>query len=62
MTYGLLVSRDGGRSFDVIASRRTRPFSKNVLLRGRRQNVLVGTACDGNGNCGVKVLGRFKRR
>jgi len=24
--------------------------------------VFVGTACDGNGNCGVKVLGRFKRR
>jgi hypothetical protein len=24
--------------------------------------VLVATACDGNGNCGVKVLGRFRRR
>ena len=62
VTYGMLVSRDGGRSFGVIGSRRARPFSKNVRLRGRRQNVLVGTACDGNGNCGVKVLGRFKRR
>jgi subtilisin family serine protease len=62
LTYGLLVSRDGGRSFGVIASRRTRPFAKNVRLKGRRSNVLVGTACDGNGNCGVKVLGRFKRR
>ncbi len=62
VTYGMLVSRDGGRSFGVIASRRARPFSKNVRLRGRRQNVLVGTACDGNGNCGVKILGRFKRR
>jgi subtilisin family serine protease len=62
LSYGLLVSRDGGRSFAVIASRRARPFSKTVRLRGRRQNVLVGTACDGNGNCGVKILGRFKRR
>ena len=62
LSYGLLVSRDGGRSFGVIASRRARPFTKNVRLRGRRSNVLVGTACDGNGNCGVKILGRFKRR
>jgi subtilisin family serine protease len=62
LSYGLLVSRDAGRSFNVIASRRARPFSKNVRLRGRRANVLVGTACDGNGNCGVKILGRFKRR
>jgi subtilisin family serine protease len=62
LTYGLLVSRDGGRNFGVVASRRLRPFSRNVRLRGRRQNMLVGTACDGNGNCGVKVLGRFKRR
>ena len=62
LTYGMLVSRDGGRNFGIVASRRKRPFSKNVLLRGRRQNVLVGTACDGNGNCGVKILGRFKRR
>jgi subtilisin family serine protease len=62
LSYGLLVSRNGGRSFAVVASRRQRPFSKTVRLRGRRQNVLVGTACDGNGNCGVKILGRFKRR
>jgi hypothetical protein len=61
VTYSLLVSRNGGRSFDVITSRR-RPFSKRVRIRGRRRNVLVGTACDGNGNCGVKLLGRFRRR
>ena len=60
--YGLLVSRDGGNSFNVLASRRKRPFTKNVLLRGRRSNVFAGIACDGNGNCGVKILGRFKRR
>jgi subtilisin family serine protease len=62
LSYGLLVSRNGGRSFSIIVSRRARPFSKNVRLRGRKQNVFVGTACDANGNCGVKVLGRFKQR
>jgi subtilisin family serine protease len=62
VTYGLLVSRNGGRSFSVVTSRRRRPFSRSVRIRGRRRNVLVGTACDGNGNCGVKVLGRFRRR
>ena len=62
LKYGLLVSRNGGRSFAVIASRRPRPFTKTIRLRGRRQNVLVGTACDRNGNCGVKTLGRFRRR
>ena len=62
VTYGLLLSRDAGRSFGVVVSRRPRPFSRNVRIRGSRRNVLVGTACDGNGNCGVKVLGRFKRR
>jgi Subtilase family len=62
VTYGLLVSRDGGQSFDVVTSRRRRPFSRTVRIRGARRNVLVSTACDGNGNCGVKRLGRFKRR
>jgi hypothetical protein len=62
VSYGMLVSRDGGNSFNVIASRRARPFAKNVLLRGRKPNVFAGIACDGNGNCGVKVLGRFRRR
>jgi subtilisin family serine protease len=62
LTYGLLVSRNGGRSYQVAASRRRRPFSKTVRIRGTRKNVLVATACDGNGNCGVKVLGRFRRR
>jgi subtilisin family serine protease len=59
--YGLLVSRNGGRSFRVVRSRR-RPFTVTVRLRGRRPNVFVGTACDGNGNCGVRRLGRFRRR
>ena len=60
VTYGLLVSRDGGRDFDAVVGGRRRPFSKAVRLRGARPNVLVATACDGNGNCGVRRLGRFK--
>ena len=60
--YGLLVSRDGGDSFDFVGSRRRRPFSRRVRIRGNMRNVLVSTACDRNGNCGVKILGRFKRR
>ena len=62
VTYGLLVSRNGGSTFTVLASRRRRPFRKTVRIRGARQNVLVSTACDANGNCGVKRLGRFRRR
>jgi subtilisin family serine protease len=62
LRYGLLVSRDGGNSFGVVASRRPRPFAKKVRLKGRKKNMFVVTACDGNGNCGVKILGRFKKR
>jgi subtilisin family serine protease len=62
VTYGLLVSRDGGNSFSIITSRRRRPFSRRVQIRGSRANLLVSTACDGNGNCGIKRLGRFRRR
>jgi SRSO17 transposase len=60
--YALLVSRNGGRSFRILASRRRHPFTKRVRIRGRRRNVIVSTACDRNGNCGVKRLGPFRRR
>jgi subtilisin family serine protease len=60
ITYGLLVSRDGGRSFDALARRRPSPISRTVRLRGTRANVLVATACDRNGNCSIKRLGRFR--
>ena len=33
-SYGLLVSRDGGSSFHILASRRSRAFTKNVRIRG----------------------------
>lgn len=59
VTYGLLVSRNGGRNFDVVAKRSKRPVRRTVALRGNRTNVLAATACDGNGNCAVKRLGRF---
>ena len=60
--YSLLVSRNAGRSFRFVRNGRRRPFRLNLALRGRRANVLVATACDYNGNCGVKRLGRFRRR
>jgi subtilisin family serine protease len=61
VTYGLLVSRDGGNGYDLVVSGRRRPFRKAIRLRGSRVNVFVASACDGNGNCGFKRLGRFKR-
>ena len=62
VTYSLLVSRDGGQTFGLVRNRRPRPFTASVALRGRRQNAIVSTACDGNGNCGIKRLGRFRAR
>jgi hypothetical protein len=38
---------------------RRRPFTRSVALRGNRRNVIVATACDGNGNCGVRRLGSY---
>jgi subtilisin family serine protease len=61
VTYGLLVSRDAGDDFDVVVRGRARPFRRAVRLRGRRVNVFLATACDGNGNCGVRRIGRFRR-
>jgi serine protease len=58
--YGLVVSRDGGESFDVLTRGRRNPVSRNVRLRGARANVLVATVCDRNGNCGIRRLGRFR--
>jgi subtilisin family serine protease len=60
VTYGLLVSRDGGHSFHVLVRPHRRPFRTAVQLRGRGTNVVTVTACDRNGNCGVKRLGRYR--
>jgi subtilisin family serine protease len=59
VTYNLVVSRNGGRNFQPVVVGRRRPFSRSVALRGNRRNVVVATACDGNGNCGVRRLGRY---
>jgi hypothetical protein len=59
--YRLLVSRNGGRSFSPVGPRQRSPISTTVPLRGRRANVLAAIACDRNGNCGVKRLGRYRR-
>ena len=59
VTYGLLVSRNGGQTFNAVTKRRNRPLRRSVLLRGTRTNVLAATACDRNGNCTVKRLGRY---
>jgi hypothetical protein len=61
LSYGLLVSRNGGRNYEVLKAR-GRPFSATVRIRGRRVNEILSAVCDGNGNCDEKVLGRFKRR
>ncbi len=58
--YRLIVSRDGGRSFDSLTRARRSPISRDVRLRGTRANVLIASACDHNGNCGIKRLGRFR--
>jgi subtilisin family serine protease len=59
ITYNLVVSRNGGRDFDPVVTGRRRPFTRSVALRGNRRNVIVATACDGNGNCGVTRLGSY---
>jgi subtilisin family serine protease len=60
VTYGLLVSRNGGRNFNIVASGRRRPIRRTFGLRGRVVNVVAVTACDGNGNCAVRRLGRYR--
>ncbi len=62
VTYGVLVSRDGRRSFTRVGSRSRRPLSGLVRLRGRRPNIFVAVTCDGNGNCSNRTLGAFRRR
>jgi subtilisin family serine protease len=59
VTYSLLVSRNAGRSFSVVTSRR-RPIRRIVALRGRRLNAVTASVCDGNGNCAVRRLGRYR--
>jgi subtilisin family serine protease len=62
VSYGLLVSRDGGRSFSSVVRQRRRPFRRTIRIQGSRANVVVAAVSDGNGNVGVKRLGRFRAR
>ncbi len=58
--YSILVSRDGGRNFDV-ALRRNRPIRHLVRLKGSQTNAIATAVCDSNANCAIKRLGRFRR-
>jgi hypothetical protein len=62
VTYGLLISRDGGRNFSTLVRQRHRPFSKMIRIQGSRLNVVVAAVSDANGNFGIKRLGRFRAR
>jgi subtilisin family serine protease len=60
VSYGLYVSRNGGRRFRPVVGGRPRPFRRALRVRGRGVNVVLAVACDGNGNCATKRLGRFR--
>jgi subtilisin family serine protease len=62
VTYGLLISRDGGRNFSTLVRQRRRPFSRTIRIQGSRLNVVVAAVSDANGNFGIKRLGRFRAR
>ena len=63
VTYGLLVSRDGGQNFATVVQSAPPAVHAGVRIRGAPgERVVVATVCDGNGNCGIKRLGRFQAR
>jgi subtilase family protein len=62
VSYALLVSHDGGKSFTFAVSPRRTPFHKRLRLRGRKRLLVVASVCDRNGNCDSKRLGRFKKK
>ena len=59
LTYTVLVSRDGGRSYRV-AVRRRKPLTQVVRLKGSKLNAVAAAVCDRNANCAVKRLGKFR--
>jgi thermitase len=59
--YSLLKSGNNGRSYRFAVRPRRKPFRKTIRLRARR-TLLLASACDSNGNCSSKRLGRFRRR
>jgi subtilisin family serine protease len=62
LSYSLYVSPNGGRRFRPVVTGRRRPFRRAVRIRGREVNVVIAVTCDGNANCGMKRLGRFRAR
>ena len=60
--YSLLASTRRRGGFRFVVRPRSRPFRHTVTLRGRRTHRLAVTACDRNGNCGLRRLGRFRPR
>ena len=60
--YALLASTRRRGGFRFVVRPRSRPFTETAVLRGRRAHRLAVTACDRNGNCGLKRLGRFGPR
>jgi hypothetical protein len=59
--YSLLTSRDGGRNFDYVVHPSRKPIHTGVSLRAGNRTIVAASVCDGNGNCGVKRLGKFSR-
>ena len=62
VSYAVLVSSDGARSFRLAVRPRSRPFSATLSLTRRRALLVVASVCDGNGNCSSRALGRFRAR
>ncbi|HEX2232924.1 MAG TPA: S8 family serine peptidase, partial [Thermoleophilaceae bacterium] len=62
VNYAVLVSRDGGRSYELAARPRTGPFTQVLPLRGPRRHLFAASVCDGNGNCSSRRLGSFRAR
>jgi subtilisin family serine protease len=62
VSYAVLVSSDGARSFQMAMRPRPRPFTTTLSLSRRRALLVVASVCDGNGNCSSRPLGRFRAR
>ena len=56
LTYSVLVSRDGGRSY-AVAVRKRKPLRRVIRLKGSKLNAVATAVCDRNGNCAIKRLG-----
>jgi subtilisin family serine protease len=62
VNYAVLVSRNGGVSYELATRARPRPFTEVLPLRGRRRSLFAASVCDGNGNCSSRRLGSFRPR